>query len=292
MDVQRNQTIYGSCDYFTCSAVIVKKEVDMVCFIYFAGLNHASKRIDYDTNNIYCDGLRGFLKKEYENLYTIDITCHGVPSAQMFHDYLSFVEEKHGKKVVEFKFRDKSDGWRLHGKMVLEDTDGNRETVFFEPEESSYYQMFLNSYTYRENCYSCPYACDKRPGDITIGDYWCIDLVHPEMLVQNGGLFDEKKGVSCMIINNIQGKKLIEFYGSGIERLTSTYEQAAKYNGQLTHPSFLSSKRAAVLRKYAISYRALDKWYLRNLIPIKFKRKVRAAVPRGVKDAVKSVIKK
>ena len=137
-------------------------------------------------------GLKGFLRQEYSNLYTIDIVCHGVPSTKLFHEYISFEEKKLGAAVVDFHFRDKSQGWKLYGSMTLD----NGRTVYFETEESSYYQMFLNSYTYRENCYTCPYASDRRPGDITIGDYWCIELVHPELLSENGGDLDHNKGVS------------------------------------------------------------------------------------------------
>lgn len=248
-----------------------------------------SKTVLFSGTPCQVDGLRGFLRNDYDNLYTIDIICHGVPSIQMFKDYLRYVEQKKQKKIVDFKFRDKSDGWRLHGKIVLEDSAGKKQTEYFEPEQSSYYQMFLNSYTYRENCYSCPYAGDKRPGDITIGDFWCIDLVHPEMLVQNGGCFDEKKGISCLIVNSEQGYKLLDLFGAGIERRNSTFENAAKYNGQLSHPSPLKPERAVVLQKYAQGYEKLDRWYRRKLIPIKVKRRIRAIVPKKMKNAIKKL---
>lgn len=210
----------------------------------------------------------------------------------MFQDYLAFEEQKRKKKIVDFKFRDKSEGWKLHGKMVLEDKNGKRENICFEPEQSSYYQMFLNSYTYRENCYACPYACDNRPGDITIGDYWCIDLVHPEMLVQNGGVFDEQKGVSCLIVNDAQGQKMISLYGNGIEKRVSTFENAARYNGQLKHASVLKPEREVVLKKYSMGYAAVDKWYRRKMIPIRIQRRIRAAIPRRAKDAIKKILKR
>ena len=64
----------------------------------------------------------------------------------------------------------------------MENRDGSQKERYFEPEESSYYQMFLNGYTYRKSCYFCPFASEYRQGDITIGDYWGIELVHPEYL--------------------------------------------------------------------------------------------------------------
>ncbi len=233
-------------------------------------------------------GLKGFLRREYENLFTIDIICHGVPSGKMFRDYIAFEEKKHGAKITSFRFRDKSQGWKLHGAMTLE----NGETVYFEPEESSYYQMFLNSYTYRENCYSCPYASDHRPGDVTIGDYWCIDLVHPELLRENGGPLDHESGTSCLIVNNEKGKQLMEQFGDGILRWTSTYEKASKYNRQLTAPSIRKPERETVLALWRGGYESIEAWYQRRLRKIRFKRSIRRAVPRPVKDCIKRILGK
>ncbi len=237
-------------------------------------------------------GLHGFLGKTYENLYTVDLICHGVPSAKLFADYLAFEEAKRGGKVTAFRFRDKSDGWKLHASMVLAMPSGENKTVFFEPEESSYYQMFLNSYTYRINCYTCPYACDRRPGDVTIGDYWCIDLVHPELLKEHGGKLDEQRGVSCLIVNNERGEQLISRFGGGIVRFESTYENASKYNRQLTAPSMLKPERDQALALARENYATVDKWYRKRLRPIKFQRAVRAAVPRSLKNAIKKILGK
>lgn len=237
-------------------------------------------------------GLKGYLQKDYDNLYTVEVVCHGVPSVQLFYDYLNYVEEQEKKKVIEFKFRDKSQGWKLHGKMVLQDEHGDQSEKYFEPEESSYYQLFLNSYTYRENCYSCPFASEYRQGDITIGDYWCIDLVHPEYLTENGGEIDEKKGASCLIINNKQGKKLIEKYGQGIKMWESTYEQASKYNAQLKQASCMKDERAVVLEMQKHGYEEIERWYQKRLAKIKFIRKLRAMIPKWVKKVVRRILKK
>ena len=237
-------------------------------------------------------GLRGYLQKKYDNLYTIELICHGVPSINLFHEYIESVEEKEGKKVVDFRFRDKSQGWKLHGKMVLEDENGVKQDKYFETEESSYYQMFLNSYTYRENCYKCPFASEYRQGDITIGDYWCIDLLHPELLIENGGKIDEKKGASCLVINNEQGKRLIEKFGQRIEKFQSTYEQASRYNAQLKQASMMKEERAVVLNLKKQGYREIEKWYQKRRAKIKFVRRIRAMVPKWAKSVVRKIIKR
>lgn len=233
-------------------------------------------------------GLKGFLRKDYPNLFTIDIICHGVPSEQLFQQYLSFEEDRYHSKIVDFRFRDKTQGWKLHGTMTFE----NGEKIYFEPEQSSYYQLFLNSCTYRENCYTCPYASDHRPGDITVGDYWCIDLVHPELLLSNDGPLDHEKGVSCMIINNSDGELLLSKYGSGIKYWNSSYKNASKYNRQLTAPSVLKEERTIVLKLAQKNYKNLEHWYQKRLIPIKINRFVRSMIPRSVKNMIKTMIRK
>lgn len=234
--------------------------------------------------------VRGYLKKQYPNFYTADIVCHGVPSAKIFHEFISFLEQTAGKRLIDFKFRDKSEGWKLFARLTYQDKGGNITEVREEPEELSYYQMFLNSYIYRENCYSCPYASKDRPGDITLGDYWGIELVHPELLQSQGGEIDESKGVSCLVINNEQGHHLLEQYGKGIRIWKSTYDQASRYNQQLLHPSERPQEREEVLALLQQGYEATETWYQKRLKVVKAKRKLRQMVPKGIKRMVRKII--
>ena len=236
-------------------------------------------------------GLYGFLGKDYEGLYTVDIVCHGVPNVKMFQDYLKHEELKKGGRIVDFRFRDKSQGWKLYGKMTVEESGGNRRDIRFEPEESSFYQMFLNGYTYRENCYSCPYAGEHRTADLTIGDFWGIEVVQPELLKENGGTLDEARGISCVIINTDKGREFLTSV-PGLQLFPSTFEKAQKYNGQLREPSKQKPEREKVLNLYKKSYNSLEKWYRRRLSGIRLRRGIRNAVPGFVKKGLKRILKR
>lgn len=61
-------------------------------------------------------GLNSFVgKKLRENLFLIDIVCHGVPSPYMWRDYLTYLEKKQGSPIVWVNFRDKQlYGWEAH----------------------------------------------------------------------------------------------------------------------------------------------------------------------------------
>ena len=251
---------------------------------------NSGKTVLYSGTPCQIAALKLFLGKTYERLFTLDTICHGVPNAQLFNDYIAFENKKKQCSITSFDFRDKSEGWKLHGKMTMK-KDGRTSKVSFEPEESSYYQMFLNRYTYRENCYHCLYASENRPGDITIGDYWCIDLVHPELLSENGGQLEQTKGVSCLIINSPQGRMLMKEFGSEIRTWPSTYENASKYNKQLLQPSQMPAERAEVFAKYQNGYDAVDKWYQARLRPIKRRRAVVKMIPKGLKQIVRKLIR-
>lgn len=234
-------------------------------------------------------GLRGYLRRTYANLYTIEIICHGVPSAKLFQNYLGYIESKEGKKIAGFYFRDKSSGWKLYGKMILENRDGSHKERYFEPEESSYYQMFLNGYTYRKSCYFCPFASEYRQGDITIGDYWGIELVHPEYLKKYGGEIEKEKGVSCLIVNNEQGRTMLAKYGSNIIKYPSSYQRAAKYNAQLVQPSALKRQREKVMKLQKQNYACVERWYQKRRNRILFVRKLRSMIQKRIKIFIRKI---
>ena len=151
------------------------------------------------------DALKSYLRKDYLNLLTVDIICHGVPNEQFFNDYIHYTEKKIGGEIKEFKFRDKSAGWGLNARAKYTNDKGEEANYSVSYLESSYYDLFLSAKIYRENCYKCPYATGNRCGDITIGDYWGIEDEHPETLVHNGGRLSEKSGISVSLLNSDKG---------------------------------------------------------------------------------------
>ena len=73
-------------------------------------------------------GLNAFVgKKLRENLYLIDIVCHGVPGPYIWRDYLAYLEKKHGSKITYVNFRDKElYGWRAHKETFKFENGGER----------------------------------------------------------------------------------------------------------------------------------------------------------------------
>ena len=110
-------------------------------------------------------GLNLFLNKNYENLITIDILCHGIPSPGSFFSYLE--ENFEVEKIENIEFR-RGDKWSTI--IGIDFNDGTREE--YPCRKNSYMRTFLNDFNLRETCYGCKYSRLPRQGDITIGDLW------------------------------------------------------------------------------------------------------------------------
>lgn len=235
------------------------------------------------------DGLRAFLNKEYDNLLTVDIICHGVPSHRMYSDFLHRCEEKLGSKIERFVFRDKSKGQGMISRMDIVSENGKELSIVKKGELYSYFYLFLKQHIYRENCYSCPYAKKERVSDITLGDFWGFTTFYPNA-EKDYGLTD-KSGVSCILANTEKGNLMVEKLANSSIIMDADFEKAAAKNGQLKRPSELSPIRNEIITKYTQNgYNSVEKYYkthfykdrlkynISAIIPMEFKRKVRAVL--------------
>ena len=139
-------------------------------------------------------GLYGFLGRTDENLWSVDVICHGISSWQMLKDSLCGEEE-----VAKIVFRDKAYGWEGLG-MTLVYQDGSKKRLTYD--ESRFEQGFHPNIILNESCYSCPFCTFPRRGDLSMGDFWGIDNFFPEL--------NDQKGTSAVLINSEHGKKLWE----------------------------------------------------------------------------------
>ena len=227
-------------------------------------------------------GLKAFLGKEYDNLITVDLICHGVPSNASFKDYLKVLENKKNVSIKDFSFRDKKYGWGENGTAFT--SHGKRIKALYY--SSSYIYYFLQGFINRDNCCKCKYAGSNRPGDITIGDFWGIEREHPEYIGKSG--IDISSGVSVIIANTRKGLDTVEKYRGVLELYESSFEKASHENEQLNHPIEDKPERKEILELYAESgWEAVDKrfnkniglkryrGYITSMLPAKFKMKLK-----------------
>ena len=166
-------------------------------------------------------GLNNIIGKIYkENLYTIDLICHGTPSPKVLDIFL----KQYGvslSKLKDISFRSKAK-FQIYG---------DYKGIITKGVTDRYSIAFLNSLTYTENCYSCQYATINRVSDLTLGDSWGSELSEEE----------KSKGISLALCQTPKGKELLTITKLHLENVD--LEKAIESNHQLSHSSNKHEKK-------------------------------------------------
>lgn len=164
-----------------------------------------------------------------KNLITVDIVCHGVASQMVFDDYISYIENKFGKKVINANFRYKKPSWQVFS-MKLDFSDG---TSYIKSKfEDPYLYLFCghpDEVLLRESCHSCSYTNMNRVGDITLADFWQYEAVEKKQRGSNNG-------VSLVKINTEKGKEYITKIQDSLYLEKTTIAKAHKSNKSFSKP--------------------------------------------------------
>ena len=164
-------------------------------------------------------GLRKFLKKQYDNLFCIDLLCHGVPSPKLFRDYKEIMEKNYDSKAVSVNFRCKRKEWK---RLYIELKFANGKEYFKSATFDPYMQLFLGNQSQRSSCFHCPFTSPHRQGDISLGDFWGMGRTLPK--------FDDDKGISMILINTDKGLELYRHIEDDMISFNTNFEQAVSGN--------------------------------------------------------------
>ena len=238
------------------------------------------KVVLYSGTPCQIDGLKCFLRKEYENLYTADIVCLGVGSQAYFDRYMEFAKERYGKiKALRFRSKEYA-GWSCGGGVVVVGTSNSEKKIPYRDFDNYYYSYFLSGDIYRKCCYSCKYANTKRVGDFSLGDYWGVEALNLPLQTENG--------CSLLLVNNERAKKLLETVVD-LDKVETTIEQAAHCNKQLNEPSRLPESRQKRIEEYvSMNGQQIQKMYLKTHRKTVVKGKMKALMPYKLKLLIRS----
>ena len=221
----------------------------------------ADRKVLFSGTPCQIAGLRLFLRKDYDNLYTVDFICHGVPSPGVFRWYLqekinNYAARQSSEKIqfcsspihsipkgdvllplgvsIEgIRFRDKREGWKKFSFVLLlaeASAEGKKNTVLFSSNvcENAFLKGFCSDLYLRPSCHKCPSRDFKSGSDIIIADFWGQEYMFPE--------FDNDTGVSSVIVKTEKGRHLLSILKNPIiER--KNIDQVLLYN-----PSLVFSK--------------------------------------------------
>lgn len=224
-----------------------------------------------------------------ESLITVDLICHGTPPASLFKAFLSSLEKKYHGRICKFTFRDKSFGNKLQGTFTIQNGTSKRNHTLYSS-EVPYYSLFLKGLIYTEGCYSCPYAAEKRCGDITIGDFWGWQQEIPDF-AQRFGLSNDSS-VSAVMINTQKGHALFQQILPDLAACPVSYEQIKRHNAQLCAPVQVDpSLRSRIWSMYTQDgYDGLVRIHKDMTDIRRYSARLAAGMPSGMKALLKKAL--
>lgn len=227
----RGGIVYGVLMTKDCKAVEYRRVVDVYELEKLRGSKYLQAKIgntyekvkkDLESNlNVLftgtacqVNGLKKYLGKDYSTLFCVDIVCHGVPSPKLWEEY---IESKHKRDIIDIQFRCKDLGWSNYGMKEIT----RKKSYFIPKEENPFMVMFLKDFCLRPSCYKC-LAKENKLSDMSIGDFWGIDDVAPEM--------NDDKGISLIILRTDKGEQLFVDIQEKLLYKKVTYEEGIRCN--------------------------------------------------------------
>ena len=215
--------------------------------------------------------------KNYPNLTTMDLICHGVPSQRMFDKFIEYLEKRYKTKITSFDFRSKKYGWQ---RFTMEFTGSNNKVVNIGKYREFYIPAFTGGNIIRPSCLSCKFACANRISDITVGDFWGYENSNLKL--------DTSKGMSVFTINTENAKNLLSSLSEKLYFEEIDYKVAVTGNTCLHKPTPEGKKRELYMQAIknnnieavALKYRKSKKKSI-------LREKLRLLVPTRIFIAIK-----
>ena len=199
------------------------------------------KRVLFSGTPCQIAGLRAFLKGDYDNLFTIDLVCHGVPSPKIFREHIDYIQKARGDKIVDYKFRAKDNaGWRAYIKYVFKDSGTEKR----ELSKDFFAHCFYNSIINRRSCSTCDFSCPERVGDITLSDFWNAEKYCKQLRIQR------KHGFNMVMCNTQKGKNLYDEVKECLGEVVLPSSVAIQGDVRLRHPEEAPADRECVFHEY------------------------------------------
>lgn len=221
------------------------------------------KRVLFSGTGCQINGLSMFLDKEYQNLFLLDVVCHGVPSPMLWKKYAQYQEKRYGK-LESVSFRCKDDSW----------TDfGMKENKLYIPKgRDPYMFFFLKNFSLRPSCYEC-HAKFYKKADMTIADFWGIEDIAPEL--------NDNKGTSLVITRTEKGQEFFDSIKSELIWKEVSYEDGVRCNPS-EYKSITRPQERDNFYKYVnkMSFRRLSNKYIYGPLWKRTGRKIKHIVKR------------
>lgn len=185
----------------------------------------AGKRVLFSGTGCQIAAMRNYLslrRVPCERLLLVDVVCHGVPSPRLWRMWVDWTSRTVGVKIDEINFRSKSSGWLTYSVAYSSASEEVRTSVF---SADWYMKAFLGNASLRKSCLDCP-AKRCCGSDMTLGDFWGIQNIHPEI--------EDGLGVSAVICNSDKGRVALEGLRGSVAYDDATWDEVVMGNPSLT----------------------------------------------------------
>lgn len=255
--LRRGGVVFGAAysdDYYSVSHIAVERSDDLWrlqtskyvqsrisdSYLRAAHFLRAGRLVYFSGTPCQIAGLKAYLGKNFDNLITQDIICHGIPSPSVWTAYLQHIEAEAGARICNLTARSKEYGWRRYALSCL----FTNERRYIQPNQTDPYLLgFQRNLFLRNSCHACNFKEGKSGSDLTIGDFWGLSRLLPH--------FDAENGVSLVLVNTDQGRALFE---AAAERLLCEAvepEKALSGNPAYARSAVASASREAFFASYS-----------------------------------------
>ena len=117
----------------------------------------------------------------------------------VYRKYINDLENEYQSKLTRLSFRNKDTGWNAYSfKAEFENGKVKQEIGY----DNIYMKGFLSDIYLRPSCFECEFKKPHTTADITLGDYWGVNGIHPK--------FTDEKGISLIFIHSQKGKDIFD----------------------------------------------------------------------------------
>ncbi len=168
----------------------------------------AGRKVLFSGTTCQIAGLKRILGKDYDNLVSVDVICHGVPSPKVWQMYLDYVKNKAGNaSITNISFRDKRLGWKKFSLVISLDyyaSDGIRKHMEIADyhRDNPFMQAFLANLILRPSCGKCKVKGGRCHSDITLADFWGVWNILPQA--------NDNRGTTLLLANSSRGSQMLK----------------------------------------------------------------------------------
>lgn len=185
-------------------------------------------------------GLYQYLGGTRERLLTADIICHGVPSPEVWKQYVNIRAEQDNGGILpeQIRFRAKETGWSSFSVQFIYSDKIYSKRNF----EDTYMHGFLNNLYLRPSCYNCIAKGIDRISDFTLADFWGVQRIQPDMY--------DNRGTSLVLLHTDKAVDVWNVISTSIRAVSVEAETAVNANSAAICSVKMHSRRAEFFRRY------------------------------------------